>query len=345
MHEARAPGASPQPAGPRLLGDIGGTNARFGWQAGPRAAITQLQVLPCLEHARLEDAIRAYLHQQGLPPPACAALGIANPVTGDAVKMTNHAWAFSIEGLRAALGLDRLLMLNDFSALALALPALPPQALRAVGGGTAAPDAPRALIGPGTGLGVSGLLPVGGGAEAWPLSGEGGHVTLAASTEREFRVIQVLQARYGHVSAERVLSGPGLVDLYHALLALEGKRGIEIVSPAQVLERAGELPGSTANEALELFCGFLGSVAGDLALTLGARGGVYVGGGIVPRLGERLKASTFRERFEAKGRFRGYLQAIPTWVIDGAAPALLGAARALDLPVRPAAPQAAASAG
>lgn len=332
MFESVQAGLSAPAAFPRLLGDIGGTNARFGWQASAEAPIAQVQVLPCLEHATLLDAIRAYLRQQGLPVPPCAALGIANPVTGDAVRMTNHAWAFTISGLREALGLQRLLFVNDFTALALSLRTLSPDALRLVGGGQAVPDAAIALLGPGTGLGVSGLLPVDGGRTWWPIAGEGGHVTLSARTEREFRVVQALQARYGHVSAERVLSGAGLVDLYHALLGIEGKAGIEIVSPAQVLERAREHPASTANEALDLFCAFLGSVAGDLALTLGARGGVYIGGGIVPRLGERFAASPFRNRFEDKGRFKAYLQAIPTWVIDSpVSPALQGAAQALTL--------------
>jgi glucokinase len=332
MFESTQPGLPAFDAFPRLLGDIGGTNARFGWQAVAGAPITQVQVLPCLEHPTLLDAIRAYLAQQGLPVPPCAALGIANPVTGDAVRMTNHAWAFTISGLRESLGLQRLLFVNDFTALALSLTTLSPDMRRQVGGGEPVADAAIGLIGPGTGLGVSGLVPVDGGQRWWPIAGEGGHVTLSARTEREFRVIQALQARYGHVSAERVLSGAGLVDLYHALLAIEGKAGIEIVSPAQVLERASEHPTSAANEALDLFCGFLGSMAGDLALTLGARGGVYVGGGIVPRLGARFAASPFRSRFEDKGRFQAYLQAIPVWVIDSpVSPALQGAAQALAL--------------
>jgi glucokinase len=148
----------------------------------------------------------------------------------------------------------------------------------------------------------------------------------------EFAVIEQLQHRYGHVSAERVISGAGLVDLYHALCDLKDGQGRDISAPAQVLERAHALPASTANEALEMFCGFLGSVAGDLALTLGARGGIYIGGGIVPRLGERFAASSFRARFEAKGRFTTYLQDVPTWVIHSpVSPALQGASQALSL--------------
>lgn len=338
MFESNSLKASPD--FPRWLGDIGGTNARFGWQSHAHAPITHVQVLPCAAHPTLVDAARSYLRAQGLNAPACAAFGIANPVHGDGVAMTNHPWAFSIEAVRQALGLERLLLLNDFTALALALPLLRPEQLRQVGPGAPAAGAAVALIGAGTGLGVSGLLPVGHAQTLdrpghWvPLSGEGGHVTLSAESELECRVIDVLRKRYGHVSAERVLCGAGLVALHHALCDLlpdpdpDRSRGIH--EPADVIAQA--LPGSIAHEAVALFCGFLGSVAGNLALTLGARGGVYIGGGIVPRLGESFKDSPFRQRFEAKGRFSSYLRPIPTWVIHSpVSPALEGASQALSL--------------
>ena len=323
--------ANPAPY-PRLLGDIGGTNARFGWQASEDAAISQVQVLPCAEHESLLAAAQSYLQQQGLPTPPCAAFGIANPVTGDRVAMTNHHWAFSVSALREGLGLARFLLLNDFTALALSLTQLPPAQKHAVGGGQAAPNAAIGLIGPGTGLGVSGLLPLGYQNKWIPIAGEGGHVSLSATNALEFAALQHLQKRYGHVSAERVISGAGLVDLYHALCDLKDGQGREITTPADVLARAQDVPLSTANQALDMFCGFLGSVAGDLALTLGARGGIYIGGGIVPRLGERFAASPFRARFEDKGRFKNYLKDIPTWVIHSpVSPALQGASQALSL--------------
>lgn len=332
MFESRNPAMAHPAPYPRLLGDIGGTNARFGWQASENAAISQVQVLPCAEHASLLEAVQSYLRQQGLSAPDCAAFGIANPVTGDLVAMTNHHWRFSVSALREGLGLARFLLLNDFTALALSLTQLPPAEKRAIGGGQAAPDAAIGLIGPGTGLGVSGLLPLGHQNKWLPISGEGGHVSLGAANALEFAAIELLRKRYGHVSAERVISGAGLVDLYHALCELKDGAGREITTPAEVLARAQELPASTANEALDMFCGFLGSVAGDLALTLGARGGIYIGGGVVPRLGERFAASPFRARFEDKGRFKSYLQAIPTWVIDSpVSPALQGASQALSL--------------
>jgi len=318
------------PISPRLLADVGGTNARFAWQAGPGAPIEQQITLPCAGYATLEDALRDYLARCERPLPREAAIAIANPVSGDRVQMTNHHWSFSISALQQALGLARLEVLNDFTALALALPALPPEDLRQLGGGAAQSDSAIALIGPGTGLGVSGLLPDGRG--GWvPLRGEGGHVTLAPDNAREQQVVAALASRYGHASAERAVSGQGLVDIHRALCEADGLSPPEGWSAAEVSQAA--LAGSDPRcvEALAMFCAFLGSVAGNLALTLGAQGGVYLGGGILPRLGAWFEHSPFRARFEAKGRFSAYLAEIPVFVIQARqSPALLGAARVLD---------------
>lgn len=317
---------------PRLLGDIGGTNARFGWQSAPGRPIEHCMTLPCGEHDSLEAAMRAYLRAIGKTAPPHCAIGIANPIAGDEVRMTNHHWSFSISALRSSLGLERFVVVNDFTALALSLPTLPREHLRQVGPGQAVAESPIALIGPGTGLGVSGLLPAGH-AGAWnPISGEGGHVTLAAESETEFEVLSALRERYGHASAERVVSGPGLVEIHEVLQQLRAQPRSEGPGDAAGIV-ASAIGGSDpqAVEALDLFCAFLGSVAGNLALTLGARGGVYIGGGIVPRLGRWFDGSAFRQRFESKGRFSGYLSAIPTFVIDApTSPALQGAANALD---------------
>jgi len=244
--------------------------------------------------------------------------------------MTNHHWAFSIRALRNRFGWSRLEVLNDFTALALALPGLTPNQLRQVGGGQPLPGGAIGLLGPGTGLGVSGLLPDGRG--GWvPLQGEGGHVSLAAATPREQAVVQRLAARHGHASAERAISGAGLVDLHQALCELDGVVLEQPWTPAAISQAGRDGSDAHAQEALQLLCAFLGSVAGNLALTLGAKGGVYLGGGIVPRLGAWFDASPFRERFEAKGRFKAYLQDIPVWVIAAdVSPALAGAACALD---------------
>ncbi|MDF1481530.1 glucokinase [Extensimonas sp. H3M7-6] len=316
----------------RLLADIGGTNIRLAWQAGPGDALHDLWVRPCAQFASLEAAIRAYVAEAGIAMPEEAALGIANPVTGDAVRMTNRDWSFSQSALRAALGLRRLVVLNDFTALALAIPLLTPQMLRQVGGGAPVAGTAVGLLGAGTGLGVSGLVFAPGGMDI-PLAGEGGHATLAAQTPLEWELLCILQRRYGHVSAERVLSGQGLVDLYHALRERSMFGGTDVSQPEHVTALAFDAGDALALQALTLFSGFLGTVAGDLALTLGARGGVYLGGGIVPRLGAWFDQSNFRARFEAKGRFQAYLAPIPCWVINpDAAPALYGAARALDRP-------------
>ncbi len=320
---------APAPLYPRLLGDIGGTNARFAWSEDASGAIGDIVSYKCADQASLQAAIARYLGDQRKPRPRACAIGIANPIVGDAVRMTNHHWSFSIAGLKSELAVERLAVLNDFTALALSLPALRPEQLLQIGGGRAVSGAALAVLGAGTGLGVSGLLPTGGGAYA-PIAGEGGHASLAAMDEEEAAIINCLRERFGHASAERALSGPGLVNLYRAAAQLAGRPALER-SPQQVIAAAREQRDPDCLAALDLFFRFLGGFAGNLALTHGARGGVYVGGGIAPRLLPELAASRFRERFEAKGRFASYLADVPSFVIDAAvSPALIGASRALD---------------
>jgi len=323
-----------QPMGqgyPRLLGDIGGTNARWAWVARAGDAPSDISVRPCVEYASPADSAHDYLARHGHPSPSWIAIGVATPVTGDHVRLTNHPWSFSIAELQRALAAQRCLVINDFTALALSLPLLGAAELRAIGDNEArrAPreGEPLALLGPGTGLGISGLLPVAGG---WPISGEGGHATLAAADDEEAAVIAGLRRRFGHVSAERALSGQGLINLYEAVCALDG-RPPRKQQARDVTRAALDASDEHCVRALRLFTGLLGSVAGSLVLTLGARGGLYIGGGIVPRLGAAFDDAHFRERFEQKGRFANYLQAIPAWVITAATPALLGADRALTL--------------
>ncbi len=328
---------------PRLLADIGGTNARFAWQTHRDAALTDVASYPCAAHESLEAAIRHYLTQHHKDIPPDCAIGIANPILGDLVQMTNHHWSFSISQLQRNLGFTQLKVINDFSALALSLPTLQASDLHAIGQGVGVmgapmavmgapmpvPGAPMAVLGPGTGLGVSGLLPSSAGKFVF-ITGEGGHVTLAPDSDFETAVVGWLARRFGHASAERALSGPGLVNLYEAACAI-AKQPAQALTAADIIERARGGVDAHCTATVQLFCAFLGSVAGNLALTLGARGGVYIGGGIAPRMLAELESSTFRERFVAKGRFRGYLNAIPTYVIDAkVSPALAGAARALD---------------
>ncbi len=310
---------------PRLLADIGGTNARFALQQ--RDGIEQVRVLACAAFATLGDAMRHYLDDCGAEV-RHAALGIANPVQGDHLRMTNHHWEFSIEALRRELGLDTLLVLNDFAALALALPLLPPHELQTVGGGRSDPAAPRVVLGAGTGLGVGALLRQRDG--SWhALAGEGGHVSFSPADDDEAELWRFARARHGHVSAERLLCGRGL-ELIHAWLSARDGVAESACDAATITQQA--LNGSDARcmRALDMFCAMLGTLAGNLALTFDARGGVYVGGGIVPRLGEYFSRSPFRERFEAKGRFASSLAHIPTHVIHSPWPGLLGAGAALQ---------------
>ena len=307
----------------RLIGDIGGTNARFAIaQAGE---YDQLRHVEVDHYPSLQDALSDYL--QALPAGErsnlAGALAIAGPVLGDRISMTNKAWSFSVNELKQGLGLASLAVVNDFAATARAIPHIPRQDIFTVG--PAVPEAKGniGVIGPGTGLGMSALIPDGG---DWVLvAGEGGHATLAASTPEEFAIVEMLRKRWSHVSAERVLSGAGLVNLYEALCEIGGNEPL-MLSPADATRHAINKTDKTCVRAFALFCEFLGSVAGDLALTVSAFGGVYVAGGILPRFKEAFAASAFRERFESKGRFSSMLAKMPTHLILEESPALIGLA-------------------
>lgn len=315
---------------PLLLGDIGGTNARFALQDAD-GSIRDIEVLPTVDYETIGMATEAYLVRVGMDAvsrrPKHGAFGIANPITGDYIRMTNHSWAFSIEALKNELKLDTLLFLNDFTALALSLPHLPAADLKQVGGGEREPNAAIALLGAGTGLGVSGLLPDGRG--GWiAVAGEGGHVTLLAETAREWQLIEAVQAEYPHVSAERFLCGSGFTLAYETLARLDGLTP-ETLTPADVAQRGVAGTCAICREVVDLFCGWFGAVSGNLALTLGATGGVFIGGGIIPKMGDYFVNSTFRNRFEAKGRFSVFLAPIPVFIIESPYPAFIGAGAAL----------------
>ena len=309
----------------RLVGDVGGTNARFAL-VGADGVPEPPTVFPTGGHPTLVAAVRAFLDARGSPALESAAIAVANPVTGDLAKLTNNDWSFSISATRDALGLDVLHVVNDFTALALSVPYLPADEREQVGRGEARPRHAIAVLGPGTGLGVSGLVPCG---ERWSaLAGEGGHVSFAPQDARERELLARLAARFDHVSLERLLSGPGLVNVATALREIDALEPVAL-TPAEITARAASGQDPVCVETLELFCRALGACAGDLVLSLGAEGGCYVGGGIVPRLGERFARSGFRAAFEAKGRMRPYLERIPTFVIRSPWPALAGAARLL----------------
>ena len=311
---------------PRLVADIGGTNARFALEIAPQQ-FKFVEVLACNDYNTLVDAVKEFLRRHDISAVRHAAVAIANPIVGDWVQMTNHHWAFSIETTRQALHLETLLFLNDFTAQALAITRTPSEELLQVGGLAPVEGAPKAVIGPGTGLGVSGLIPSPAGYV--PLAGEGGHTSFPPFDDAEMAVWQYAKQRYGHVSAERFLSGAGLVLIYEALAEREGARRQELTA-AEISERALSGSSPLCRLTLDMFCAMLGTVSSNLALTLGARGGVYLCGGIVPRFIDYFRQSPFRNRFESKGRFDAYLAAIPVYVVLSKHPGISGAAVALD---------------
>jgi glucokinase len=321
---------------PRLLADIGGTNARFAMEVSPGSIMARSNYSN-RSFAGLEEAMRAFLSEPdsvdaGSKKIRHAAMAIANPITGDKIKMTNSEWAFSIEGVRKKFGLETLLFVNDFTALAMALPFVSPDALRQCGGDAPVQNQPIGLLGAGTGLGVSGLIPSNGG---WiPLETEGGHVTFSPFSEREIELLGLAKKQYPHVSAERFISGMGL-ELIYRLVMESRKKEAKPLRAADITEKA--LSGSCAwcDEVVETFCQMLGTTAGNLALTLGARGGIYIGGGIVPLLGDRFFASGFRRRFEEKGRFSSYLAKIPVYVLLDTHAALTGVSAILRQHLEP----------
>lgn len=317
-------------AAPALLADIGGTNARFTLRM-PDGTDRDERTLACADYPGPTEAAQAYLAM--IKPPVAPDRGafcVACPVLGDDIALTNNPWRFSIEAVRKALHLTRLEMVNDFVANALACPALKPEHLVQIGGGAARAGFPIAALGPGTGLGVALMVPTPGG--GWvPVGGEGGHVTLAAQTPREAAVIEAVGRQFDHVSAERLGNGAGLSLLYATLCALDGRKTRDL-EPAEVTSAALSAQDGHAVEALTIFCAFLGATAGNLALTAGSMGGVYILGGIAPRILEFLKTSPFRARFEAKGRFRAYLEAVPTLVVTAAYPAFIGLGTLIDKP-------------
>ncbi|KQV87462.1 glucokinase [Pelomonas sp. Root1237] len=321
---------------PRLLADIGGTYARFALEVGP-GEFTQMASLRCADHADFHAAVRAYLQglswqDGGAQQIAHAAIAIANPVEGDRVRMTNYHWQFSIDEMRQRLSLDTLVVVNDFTALAMALPRLAEVDVHQVGGGQARRPSVIGLLGAGTGLGVSGLIPAG---EGWiALGTEGGHVNFGPRDEREMDILKFAWRTLDHVSYERLISGPGLELIYKALADRNGVTDAEPLLAPAITQRALEQGDKLCLETLEVFCGLLGTAAANLAVTLGSLGGIYIGGGIVPRLGEYFDRSPFRERFEDKGRFREYVSAIPTFVITAEHATFKGASAILENQLR-----------
>jgi glucokinase len=302
-----------------LLGDIGATNARLSLLSnGNLNAISSFEVA---KFGKFTDVLEIFIKEH-YPQTRIhqALLAVAGPVKGERVALTNSSWVIDIHELQTVFELQARI-LNDFEAVALSLPSFASADLAGIGGGRPEAGAPMAVLGPGTGLGVACLVERPEGQVI--ITSEGGHATLAPACEQEDRIVNQLRKRFGHVSAERVISGSGLENIYQTIAALEG-----LESPpqnaAEITKNALSGECQLARRSLQAFCAFLGSFAGNVALTFGARGGVYIAGGISPRILDFLIRSEFRNRFEAKGRFQSYLKAIPTYVITHPAAALIG---------------------
>jgi glucokinase len=306
---------------PRLLADIGGTYARFAVETAP-GQLAHKALMPCADYPDFHAAVTAYLTSLPIGPIRDAGVAIANPVSGDRVRMSNYHWEFSIEQMRERLQLDNLVVVNDFTALAMALPGLLPSQRRQVGGGSPEPGSVIGVIGSGSGLGVSGLIPADRGWVA--LGSEGGHASFSPRDEREIAILRYAWRRHPHVSFERLLSGPG-IELIHQALADRSGVAVESLPAPKITRMALDGSDPLCMETLDAFCAILGTAAANLAVTQGASGGIYIGGGIVPRLGDYFDRSPFRPRFEDKGRFSEYVRKIPTYVVTAEDATLMGA--------------------
>lgn len=323
-----------------LIADIGGTNARFALAPllsfdpaeGPQLSEQDLVAVAALngaEYDTIADAIRAYLAgpASGYQRPEHAVMAIACPTDKDRITMTNHTWSFSVRELQADIGLASLKFINDYNALANSIPHLGEDGVVKVGPGEAVPGWPMAVTGPGTGLGLAGLAFSSAGPVT--LETEGGHAHFAPTDAVEIDILKFLLNKYERVSVERLLSGMGLENIYQALCDRQGVAP-QSLKAADISQRALDRADPQCEEALARFCAILGSYAGDVALMLGAKGGLYIAGGIVPRFLDYFHNSQFRARFEAKARLRGFVEHVPTYVVVSKQPGLLGAAAVLN---------------
>ncbi|GAA0852532.1 glucokinase [Aliiglaciecola litoralis] len=310
----------------RFVADVGGTNIRIAQIEGS-SSLSHIKKYLCNDFATIEEAIKHYFSHYPDVSFSYGCIAIACPVSGDWVKMTNHSWEFSIEKLTAALGLDWLGVINDFTSVAHSLPVLGDEQKIQIGTGTVKEKANIAVFGPGTGLGVDHLTFTDKGWKA--LDGEGGHVDFAPQDENEFAIWHFLKKKLGHVSAEEVLSGRGILHIYQGL-ADHRQLPATLTQPAQITQKAVDQECELCLATLQQFCKIMGSFAGNLALNLGTAGGVYIGGGIAARFVDFIQNSDFRARFEDKGRFSHYVATIPTFIITEPDHGLIGAAAYLE---------------
>lgn len=312
-----------------VLADIGGTNVRFATLTAEGKIIAVEAWLTAL-YPDFESAVQDYAGVAGLSFPIPAAgICAAGPLIDGRIELTNCTWKIALDDIASATGASRVVLVNDFEAVARAVPGLGGGDLFQIGGGEPLAGAPKVALGPGTGLGVASA--VFDGAGHWLVAaGEGGHADLAPTNARELAIVYQLMREYGHVSVERVLSGPGLETLYLAIAALDGVNLNQKPIAQDIAREAKTLADPVAVEAVSLFTAWLGSVAGNVALTLGARGGVYIAGGIVAQWGDLFDAKLFRHRFEAKGRMRHFLAPIPCYLVTAKDLAFRGLAAMID---------------
>jgi glucokinase len=322
-----------------LVADAGGTNVRFALvdvDAGAGSALVFPQKYTSRNFASIEEAAGAYLAERNLTvPPVAAVLSVAGPVQNNAINMTNLGWRFSGDELSRALGIARVQLINDYEAIARSVALLEESDLRTIGTADSIERTERqtvAIVGPGTGLGVGGYVRTA--RELVPLVTEGGHADFAPADNVEIEILKFLRRKFGHVSNERILSGPGLTSLHEALSAVEGIT-YQSVEPHDITAQALADGGSFCGKVLSRFCAILGSVSGDVVLIMGARDGVLLAGGIGPAIQDFLVASDFRNRFEAKGRFESFMKAIPTRLIVNDNAGLIGAASLLRTTIGP----------
>jgi glucokinase len=314
-----------------LAGDIGGTNARYGLVEKDSVSgayrVSQVRILATADYDSVEQSLDAYLAQMKGPRPERACLAVAGPVISDRIKLTNLHWEFSFREVKDRFNFTEFKLANDFAAFLAGVTVLNSDDLRQVKSGVRCMGSTIAAIGPGTGLGIASMIR--GADSCYLMAGEGGHATFAPCNHQELELARVLMKRFGRVSLEQVLSGPGLVNLYEALCAIED-RPASPRTPEQIsgMGLSGEDP--VCEETLHVFCRILGGVAGDLALTSGARGGVYIGGGVVHKFETVLLNGEFAHRFADKGPMSDYVDRIPVYVVHGGHCALLGGAVLLD---------------
>ncbi|WP_298743406.1 glucokinase [uncultured Brevundimonas sp.] len=309
-----------------LVGDVGGTNARFAIarMINGKPVLEHHESFKGADHPTFLGGVKAFIDGCEVKPTS-GVIAVAGPVTDGAIDLTNSPWRVS-EAELGTLGLEPARLINDFEALAWGAPVVPQAELASLGGPEQGdPHSTIAVLGPGTGFGVSALVRDARGREL-AMPSEGGHACFAPGDAIEDEILRILRRRYDRVSIERLICGPGLLNMHRALAEIDG-RETHIEDPAQITREALAEPRSPCGATLARFCAILGAVAGDIALTTGARGGVYIAGGIAPRILPFLQASPFRERFERKGRFMDYMKAISTQVILHKHAALLGAAR------------------